>query len=279
MLAGRREQARLEARVAGDRGHAGLGQVVAQQVLREGHDARVVVGDALGDRAVLGLALQAHAAHRVGRALDAELGQVDRQVRRDRARLGGAVERGGQPREHADGDVVGLLGLEGRALARRVGVMGVAGGLELRAARARLVVLGVQAQRAAQEGQRRDDLARAARRGLPQQHARVGEAGVGQAALGGDEQLAVDARRERRLVRRVLRQQELRLVGLVPDAPGVDLRAVVAARRRATNFWNSAGLGRVSVSRAPLVAQRGTGPETVSSRFQPRALMPSTTAS
>ena len=42
------KQARLEARVAGDRGHAGLGEVVAQQVLREGDDARVVVGDPLG---------------------------------------------------------------------------------------------------------------------------------------------------------------------------------------------------------------------------------------
>ena len=63
----------------------------------------------------------------------------------------------------------------------------------------------------------------------PEQDLRVGAAGVRQAALAGDEELAVDPRRQRRVRRgRVLRHQELRLVGLVPDRPGVDLRAVVA---------------------------------------------------
>ncbi len=44
-----------------------------------------------------------------------------------------------------------------------------------------------------------------------------------------------------------------------------------------TNMRNSFGLGRVTVSRAPLVAQRGTGPLSVSSTFQPRAFASSST--
>src|SRR3954454_24802661 len=46
-----------------------------------------------------------------------------------------------------------------------------------------------------------------------------------------------------------------------------------------TNIRNSFGLGRVTVSRAPLVAQRGTGPLSVSSTLQPRASAASTTGS
>src|SRR3954468_19454293 len=46
-----------------------------------------------------------------------------------------------------------------------------------------------------------------------------------------------------------------------------------------TNIRNSFGLGRVTVSRAPLVAQRGTGPLSVSRTLQPRASAASTTGS
>ncbi len=38
------------------------------------------------------------------------------------------------------------------------------------------------------------------------------------------------------------------------------------------NAWKRAGLGRVTKSRPLRVAQRGTGPETVSRTGQPRAL-------
>jgi hypothetical protein len=45
------------------------------------------------------------------------------------------------------------------------------------------------------------------------------------------------------------------------------------------NNLNSLVRGYVTVSRAPLVPHRGTGPETVSWTFQPRALAPSSTGS
>src|ERR671929_1463120 len=45
------------------------------------------------------------------------------------------------------------------------------------------------------------------------------------------------------------------------------------------NFWNSLGLGRVRLSRAPFVAHRGTGPETVRSTFHPRCTAPRTSGS
>ena len=74
---------------------------VAQQVLRERGDARVVEGDPLGDRAVLDLLGERDAARRVGRRLDAELRQVDRQpassARRRRGR-GRAPSSGGRAR-------------------------------------------------------------------------------------------------------------------------------------------------------------------------------------
>src|SRR3954452_7492482 len=89
--AGRGAQARLEAAVLLQR-RAVLGLVVGQQVLGERLHARVVIGDALGVGAVLGLALEADAVERVGRRLDAELGQVDRQALLDDARLGGLVQ-------------------------------------------------------------------------------------------------------------------------------------------------------------------------------------------
>ncbi len=43
------------------------------------------------------------------------------------------------------------------------------------------------------------------------------------------------------------------------------------------NMRNSLGLGRVMLSRAPLVAQRGTGPDAVTCTVQPRALASSST--
>src|SRR5690242_936178 len=45
------------------------------------------------------------------------------------------------------------------------------------------------------------------------------------------------------------------------------------------NFWNSLGFGRVRLSRAPFVAHRGTGPETVSRTFHPRSTAPRTCGS
>ena len=61
-------------------------RVVFEQVLREGRHAGVVVGDVFGDRVVFGLLGDGHAEVLVGLALHAELGQVDRHVRRDRVR-------------------------------------------------------------------------------------------------------------------------------------------------------------------------------------------------
>src|SRR5215217_8044174 len=62
----------------------------------------------------------------------------------------------------------------------------------------------------------------------------------------------------------------------------IDHRVTFAPKWRAaavTNAWNSFGFGRVRLSFAPFVAHRGTGPETVSSTFHPRAIAPSTCGS
>ena len=68
-------------------GLAGDRLVVGQQVLRERLHARVVVGDALGDRRYSAWRCRLTPKQRVGRRLDAELGQVDRQAaRRSRRR-------------------------------------------------------------------------------------------------------------------------------------------------------------------------------------------------
>ena len=93
----------LEARLEADRAAAdarpGLAaeRVVVEQVLRERRHARVAPGDLLGDRVEFGLLGDGHAEVAVGLALDAELGQVDRQVRRrSRARaaaLSSALDR------------------------------------------------------------------------------------------------------------------------------------------------------------------------------------------
>ncbi len=123
---------------------------------------------------------------------------------------------------------LGCLGLNSGPGRRRVGVVGVAGGAQLGAG-ALLVVVRVQAEHPAQERERRDDLARAARRGLGDEHLRVRQAAGGESALGGEEEVAVDPRRQRRVLRGgVLRQEELRLVGLVPDRPARDPRPEVA---------------------------------------------------
>ena len=72
--------------------------------------------------------------------------------------------------------------------------------------------------------------ARAARGGLADQQRVGGVARRGQAALAREEQLAVDARRGRLLLL-VLREQELRVVRLVPDRPQPDAVAVAPADR------------------------------------------------
>src|SRR3954454_14838372 len=62
----------------------------------------------------------------------------------------------------------------------------------------------------------------------------------------------------------------------------IDQRATFVPKWRAaavTNAWNSFGFGRVRLSFAPFVAHRGTGPDTVSSTLQPRAIAPSTCGS
>jgi hypothetical protein len=62
----------------------------------------------------------------------------------------------------------------------------------------------------------------------------------------------------------------------------IDQREIFVPKWRAaavTKAWNSFGFGRVTLSFAPFVAHRGTGPETVSRTFQPRATAPSTCGS
>ena len=139
------------------------------------------------------------------------------------------VERVGEPRQHADRHVVLVRRAEARAGARRVGVVGVAAGRDPRAV-ALAVVGAVEAQRAAQERERRDDARGAARRGLAEQQRVAAVAGRAEAALAGEEELAVDARRLRLLVHE-LRLEELRVVGLVPDRPQPDAVAVAAPDR------------------------------------------------
>ena len=103
-------------------------------------------------------------------------------------------------------------------------MVGVAAGADARAV-ARAVVGAVEAQRAAQEGQRRDDARGATRRGLAEQQRVAPVAGRRGARAAGEEELAVDARGLRLLVHE-LRQQEVRVVGLVPDRPQPDAVAV-----------------------------------------------------
>src|SRR5215212_8136430 len=60
----------------------------------------------------------------------------------------------------------------------------------------------------------------------------------------------------------------------------IDQRVTSGEKRRETaimNLRNSSGLGRVTWSRAPLVAQRGTGPDAVTCTFQPRRCASSST--
>ncbi|MDX6722493.1 MAG: hypothetical protein QOD73_897 [Solirubrobacteraceae bacterium] len=110
--------------------------------------------------------------------------------------------------------------------------MGVAGRVELGAVAA-LAVVVVEAEHAAQEGQRRDDLAGAPRRGLADEDRRVAQPGGLQPALRGQVEPAVDPRGQRGVrCGGVLRKQELRVVGLVPHRPAVDLAPVVATDRR-----------------------------------------------
>ena len=121
-------------------------------------------------------------------------------------------------------------GLEARARARRVGVVRVAVGLELPAG-LRLAVLGVQAQRPAQERERVHDVGVAARRGLADQDRVLGVGrGRADAGVGRLEELAIELGRVRLAVL-VLRLEELRLVGLVPDRPRRHGVAVAAAER------------------------------------------------
>ena len=126
----------------------------------------------------------------------------------------------------------------------RVGVVGVAAHLQLPAG-ARALVVGVQAQRFAQEGQRRDvvqqhlrasrfevDRVVADRRRLADQHLRVREPAGLQPRVAGLVEAAVDARRGGRAVRVPLRQQEGGVVGLVPDRVERDLASRSGGRRR-----------------------------------------------
>ena len=74
---------------------APAGGIVAQQVLREGRHARIAPGDVFGDRVEFGLLGDGHG-ELVGLALDAELGQVDRQsagIARARAAWSSALVR------------------------------------------------------------------------------------------------------------------------------------------------------------------------------------------
>src|SRR5262249_46852787 len=81
-LARVRAQARLEARVLVDRRRrVRVRRVVAQEVLREGHDGGGLGGGALPDRAVGGLLGGAHAPDAGGRRLEGELGGGGRQRR------------------------------------------------------------------------------------------------------------------------------------------------------------------------------------------------------
>ena len=123
----RRAQAGLEAAVLLGLGHVGRGRSSVSRYCENARDARVVVGEALGVGAVLGLALQADAEERVGHRLDAELGQVDRQLLGDDARPSAALSSAVISRgSDADHHVVGVRRLEERALLVGVGVMGVA---------------------------------------------------------------------------------------------------------------------------------------------------------
>ena len=141
--------------------------------------------------------------------------------------LAARIERRGQARDHADGDVVGVRRAEARACACGVGVVGVAVGGEARAF-ARRAVGGAEAKRAAQEGERGDDVGRPARRGLAEQQHVVAVARGAQAGLAGQEQAAVE-RGGRRAAVGELRAQELGMVGLVPDRPDADAVAVAPA--------------------------------------------------
>src|SRR5262245_4118435 len=88
-----RAQARLESAVALERrGGAVARRVVAHEVLREPAHARVAVGDALADRAVLRLPRLADARDVVREALDPELGEVDRHPLADGAGVAGSRE-------------------------------------------------------------------------------------------------------------------------------------------------------------------------------------------
>ena len=104
----------------------------------------------------------------------------------------------------------------------------VAVGVELAAALA-LAVRAAQAQRPAQERERGDDALVAARRGLAEEHRVLRVRGVGADAL---HRRPVEPAVEARGVRRAaaeLGHEELRLVGLVPHRPGVDLGTEAAA--------------------------------------------------
>src|SRR5438132_8901392 len=85
-------------------------------------------------------------------ALHAELGQEYRQLRRQRARPGGEIERARQAPDHADRHVVAFgWPVEGSG-GVRVAVVGESRRGQ-RAAGARFAVVRIQAQRSAQEGQ------------------------------------------------------------------------------------------------------------------------------
>src|SRR5215210_9280429 len=107
--------------------------------------------------------------------------------------------------------------------------MGATAGLDAPAVAA-AVVGAIQAQRFAQEGERRDDPRRAARRRLAEQQRVAAVARGAQAPLAGQEQAAVDARRLGPLADE-LRAQELRVFVLVPDRPHRDPVAEAPADR------------------------------------------------
>ena len=78
------------------------GTVVAQQVLGEGRDSRVLPCEVLGNRIELCLLSQWHAEERIRNTLDSELCDVDRHASAYRAGRGRTVQSAEQAAQRAD---------------------------------------------------------------------------------------------------------------------------------------------------------------------------------
>src|SRR5204862_7584371 len=129
-------------------------RVIFEQVLGERGDAWVQIRDPLGDRVPFGLLGRRDALVVVGLADDAELGDVDRQVRRQGAGSCGAGERGAELGEVGDADRFPVARPAQRAGGVRVRMHAPADGRE-RPAGAGSTPARAEAERFAQEPQRR----------------------------------------------------------------------------------------------------------------------------